>query len=400
MNFLNYFILDTPQFKALFTSELNILVSIFKRYNYELRFVGGFVRDLLLGNYRNDLNLATPANSGQIIFILHNENINYTYNIECDNIICIINSQKFKISSLKTEDVYGKIKYTDEWIKDFERRDFTINSMSLGLDGTLYDYFNGREDLNNGRVNFLGDVSIVLKENYIRILRYYRFFYTLSKNKHHNENVLNIINDSAIGLSYVSKDKLWKEIKKIIKCNNICEIIKGIIHILPFIGLPENPNIDELERVNICCSGFTVNPVVIIVSIINNCKEFNVFKERVNMIKEEIILGKLIILHRKKNINNDNILDWYRRIITSNEGTISSILEFMKYRNLSQFIEKIESHELPIFPLSVYSLMNIKLPKHCSYTIILKYVRRQWIKSNYTLTRNQLLELAKSRYIG
>ena len=105
--------------------------------------------------------------------------------IEHGTITAVINKKSFEITTLrkdvKTDGRHAQVEYTDNWLEDASRRDFTINSIYSDLDGNLFDPFNGRKDLQDGLIKFIGDPAKRIKEDYLRILRYIRFFLDTAK---------------------------------------------------------------------------------------------------------------------------------------------------------------------------------------------------------------------------
>ena len=79
-------------------------------------------------------------------------------------------------SDIKTDGRHAEIEFTTDWIKDAERRDFTINSIYADINGNLFDPFDGKKDLENGLIKFVGEPERRIEEDYLRILRYFRFF--------------------------------------------------------------------------------------------------------------------------------------------------------------------------------------------------------------------------------
>ena len=96
------------------------------------------------------------------------------------------------------------MKFSKDWSKDASRRDFTINSIYSDREGNIFDPFNGKEDLEKGNINFIGDGDKRIKEDYLRILRYLRFFLFYSKQKHDPET-LKIIKKIFEGYLYYQK---------------------------------------------------------------------------------------------------------------------------------------------------------------------------------------------------
>ena len=134
-------------------------------------------------------------------------------------ITAIIDDKKFEITSLRkdisTDGRHAKVLFSKDWREDAERRDFTFNSIYSNIYGEVFDPFNGRKDLENGCVTFIGDPSKRIKEDYLRILRYIRFFLNYSK-KDHEPKIKKIIKQNLDGLLKISKERLIDELKKII----------------------------------------------------------------------------------------------------------------------------------------------------------------------------------------
>ncbi|XP_013383697.1 CCA tRNA nucleotidyltransferase 1, mitochondrial-like [Lingula anatina] len=173
--------IDTPEFRALFTPELLKLESLFKSYQHELRIAGGAVRDLLMGKTPHDVDFATTATPEEMKTMFEKEKIRMinAKGEEHGTITARINDKEnYEVTTLRidvvTDGRRAKVEFTRDWQLDANRRDLTVNSMFLGFDGTLYDYFNGKEDLEQRRVKFVGNAEERIQEDYLRILRYFR----------------------------------------------------------------------------------------------------------------------------------------------------------------------------------------------------------------------------------
>ena len=127
-----------------------------------------------------------------------------------------------------TDGRHAKIKFSNSWREDASRRDFTINSIYSDKDGNLFDPHNGKKDLENGIVNFIGDADKRIKEDYLRILRYLRFFLNYSKQPHNTE-IIRTLKINIGGISKLSKERLLDELKKIIKVNTLEKLSKDKI---------------------------------------------------------------------------------------------------------------------------------------------------------------------------
>lgn len=104
--------------------------------------------------------------------------------------------------------------------------------MFSGFDGSVYDYFFGYEDLQKRRVAFVGDPDIRIKEDFLRIMRYFRFYGRIAeKPDNHEEHTLNVIKDNAVGLQNVSGERIWMELKKTLEGNYAGSLLKTIIEV-------------------------------------------------------------------------------------------------------------------------------------------------------------------------
>src|SRR5215469_14329244 len=148
----------------------------------EARFVGGSVRDALLGREIEDIDIATPALPEQVIELLQKRGIKVVpTGLAHGTVTAIAGSPErhFEITTLRRDvETYGRrarVAFDADWAADAARRDFTINAIFLDPDGTLHDPVGGLADLRAHRVRFVGDPATRIAEDVLRILRYYRF---------------------------------------------------------------------------------------------------------------------------------------------------------------------------------------------------------------------------------
>jgi len=166
---------------ALINEEhIKTLFSIFKNQNTELRLVGGSIRDALMNREIGDIDSATALQPNDVLDLLKKNNIEYDdFAIRYGSIIAYPNNKKIQITSLR-EDInqlgrHTSVLFTKDWKKDAARRDFTFNALYFGEDCKLYDYYNGQQDLQVKTIKFIGEIEDRIKEDYLRIYRYFRF---------------------------------------------------------------------------------------------------------------------------------------------------------------------------------------------------------------------------------
>lgn len=150
------------------------------RTGQEARFVGGCVRDAVLGLEGEDVDIATPLPPDEVMRRLKQDGLRAVpTGIKHGTVTAIVEGNSFEVTTLRKDvETYGrhaKVEFTDDWLEDAKRRDFTFNALSLGLEGDLYDPFDGLADLEAGTVRFVGDPRARIQEDVLRILRYFRF---------------------------------------------------------------------------------------------------------------------------------------------------------------------------------------------------------------------------------
>jgi len=157
----------------------------------EIRYVGGCIRKIINNERVDDIDLATNLEPKQVCDALSRKDIKYyETGAEHGTITAIIDEYLFEITSLRkdiqTDGRHAKVEFSKNWKEDASRRDFTINSIYADEDGNLFDPHEGKKDLEKGLIKFIGNPHDRIKEDYLRILRYLRFYINYSK---HSQNL-------------------------------------------------------------------------------------------------------------------------------------------------------------------------------------------------------------------
>ncbi len=144
------------------------------------RFVGGSVRNAVLGRTVDDLDLAVDKPPSQVLAALEAAKIKaIPTGLKHGTVTAIVDGRRFELTTLRrdveTDGRRATVAFTDDWQMDASRRDFTFNALYADPDGTLYDLFDGRGDLAAGRVRFIGDPDARIAEDRLRVLRFFRF---------------------------------------------------------------------------------------------------------------------------------------------------------------------------------------------------------------------------------
>lgn len=156
------------------------LVAVLGWPDVEVRFVGGCVRDALIGRPFVEFDLGTSEMPDHVIARLERAGVKVVpTGLDHGTVTAVVDATHFEITTLRRDTAcdgrHAAVEFTTDWREDAGRRDFTFNAMSLSPDGTLFDYFDGQADLDAGRVRFVGAPADRIKEDYLRILRLFRF---------------------------------------------------------------------------------------------------------------------------------------------------------------------------------------------------------------------------------
>ena len=220
-----------PELLKKLPSEVKTLFTVF---NSEILLVGGCTRDFLLQKDVNDFDFCTKFLPDEIIKILTKNKIKaIPTGIKFGTITAVVNGKNFEITTLRkdheTDGRYCNPEFVDDYSLDAARRDFTINALYLDSAGLVYDYFDGISDLKNSEVKFIGDAKKRIEEDFLRILRFFRFSCRYAKGLD-NEGLKACV-DLKENLKNLSRERIRSEILKIIDDGNKAKVI-AILQIL------------------------------------------------------------------------------------------------------------------------------------------------------------------------
>jgi poly(A) polymerase len=190
----------------------------------EGRFVGGAVRNALAGWPVRDIDIAVPMPPQEAVQRLEAASIKTVpTGIEHGTVTAIVNGTPFEVTSLRkdvsTDGRHAVVTFTDDWEEDSRRRDFTMNALYASAEGDIYDYHGGVEDLIAGRVRFVGDASTRIREDYLRILRLFRFHAWYGKGDM-DMAALRAAAEAKGGLTRLSGERIAAELFKLLECEN------------------------------------------------------------------------------------------------------------------------------------------------------------------------------------
>lgn len=171
--------INLKDFETVFTPDIKKVITAIRKYGFDLRVVGGAVRDFLLGKSPRDVDFATDADPAELIFIFDLEGIEYdTKGIHHGTVKAVFGEDKIDVTSIAYKiNVYNdqmKIIKGHTWEEDAQGRDLTINSLSLDMDGNIHDYTNGIDDLKSSTIRFNPSQYSKIKTNPEIVLRWFK----------------------------------------------------------------------------------------------------------------------------------------------------------------------------------------------------------------------------------
>jgi poly(A) polymerase len=381
--------------------------------NSEIRYVGGCVRKIINKEKVDDIDLAVNLNPIDVCEALKIKNIKYYESgIEHGTITALINNNKFEITSLRkdvdTDGRHAKIEFSESWKDDACRRDFTINSIYADIEGNLFDPFNGKEDLKSGRINFIGNTETRIQEDYLRVLRYIRFFLNYSKKKHDQE-IIKIIKKNLNGLSNISPERMLDEFRKLLRSENFLKLTRDKVS-LEIIKLifPQLKNISKFGSLNsFAKKKFNEVDFIFLLALmtIDGTDNVEYFIYKFNLSKKD--QKRLIFLN---NFNSQKITSKFfsekslnKFFYFNGREALMDIIYFKIFKsnkvdsNLLKMIKNFKNKEIPIMPFKANMLMDkYNIPEGRKLGNKLKEIEEFWSNNNFKITDKEIHKIVNN----
>ena len=378
----------------------------------EIRYVGGCIRKILNNEVVDDIDLATNLEPQEVCEILKNNNIKfYESGIEHGTITAMIDNFKFEITTLRedveTDGRHAKIKFSKDWKKDASRRDFTINSIYSDDAGNLFDPFNGKKDLENGYIKFIGEPDKRIKEDYLRILRYLRFYSNYSKH-HHDTDVIKKIKINIGGISKLSKERLFDELKKITNIKTLEKLSKDKTSSEIFLMIfPEIKNLDFFSKLKPHSFNLTREfdfIFLLTLMILDNSDNVDYFLYKFNISNKDKKRIKLLDNFYRENSSKKITLNDLNKIFYfSGKQAVIDILNYKIFKSkkldlkLKEFKDHFINKIIPIMPIKADLLMSkYKISKGKILGDKIKSIEEKWVENNFNISDQEVENILKN----
>jgi len=373
----------------------------------KVRFVGGCVRKSISGESIDDIDLATILEPDEVKKKLDKENIKVIdTGISHGTVTAIINKKKFEITTLRkdisTDGRHAKVTFTSDWQEDASRRDFTINAIYADIQGRIFDPLNGITDLHNGVIKFIGTIDERIQEDYLRILRYFRFFTQYSK-MDHNEDVIRSIKKYINGLNKVSNERIFDELNKITLLENLLSLFTNrssneiILNIFPQLKYYERLKMFNTLNKKLKFK-YDAN-LILALLILDESNDYEYFCHKYktsNIIKSRFknISVNFENLKNKKFYTEENIK---KLIYLSNKNYVTDLLLFSMCANIKtkvfsaeKLLDYVNICKIPKFPVSGDYLKEHGYKTGQILGEKLKSLEEKWIENNFAIDQKML----------
>jgi len=370
----------------------------------KVKFVGGCVRKALYGENIEDIDLATSLEPNEVKKKLNKKDIKIIETgLSHGTVIAILNDKKFDITTLRkdvsTDGRHASVEFTTSWEEDASRRDFTINAIYADIEGRIFDPYNGISDLKNGKIKFIGSPKERIQEDYLRILRYFRFFIQYSKSDHETE-IIQSIKRYINGLNKISNERIFDELKKILKIKNANNIFlkdsskEIILNIFPQFRYHKRlkiiNNLNQKLR-----NKYDIYLILglLVIDATNNYEYFcHKYKTSKN-IKDRFnnISINFNNLNSEKFYSEENIK---KMIYLTNKDEVTDLLLFsiclsnkIDILNIEKLIDYIKNCQIPKFPISGEYLKKYGYQTGKILGKNLKSLEEKWIENNFVMEK-------------
>lgn len=373
----------------LLTPETEAIIASIGAEN--IRFVGGCVRDLIVGHDINDIDFATTYTPDQVMYALQESGIRtIPTGIKHGTVTALVNGTNYEITTLR-KDISGdgrhaEVMFVDDWEMDAQRRDFTINAFYLSSTGKLFDFFGGMDHLRSGKIIFIGDADQRIREDYLRILRFFRFHGRFGRGAP-DDSAVRACSRHAAQVNYLSGERISSEMFKILDLPNCVEVLTLMQNygLLPFIFPGEvqfntlnklieiEPEPDEIRRLA-AITGYDLQVLT---------DHWRLSSEQYKTLK--IITTNVDMREPKKvlrHLGRECFVDLV--YLTAARSTLPA--------PINELLDFVTKWRIPKFPIYGGDVIALGIKEGKTIGQILKRLENYWEEHNYVFSRDELLK--------
>ena len=368
----------------------------------QARIVGGAVRDWLAGRPVADIDLATPERPEDVIRALTAAGLRAVpTGLSHGTVTAISGGRGFEVTTLRidvdTDGRHAVVAFTTDWRADAARRDFTFNAMSMTRDGTLFDYFGGAEDLREGMTRFVGDPATRIAEDYLRVLRFFRF-HARHGQRPPDQATEAALRDAVPRLDGLSVERVWHELKRILAAPAPMAAVRlmasyGVLGAV----IPEGFDLARLER--LVATGAPADPLLRMAALLRG--GVNDFADRLRLSNaERERLGALRAGPAPMPGDNDAILRRHLADTPADTLIDRSWLSDDGTPGWAALRDQLTHMNPPVFPLVGRDVVALGVTPGPAVGALLAGTRRWWMDGGCVADRDQCLAHLRAAQAG
>lgn len=398
------------------TGALQSLFALLNRDGEEARIVGGAVRNTLMGADVGDIDIATTHLPHDVMTLARAAGFKVVpTGIDHGTVTVVVEGQPFEVTTLRTDletdGRHATVAFGKDWKADAQRRDFTINALYVTADGRVIDYVGGLSDIENKVLRFIGDPEQRIREDYLRILRFFRFFAWYGAGRPETEG-LKACARLKDGLGQLSSERVWAELKKLLSAPDPSRALlwmrqSGVLTAI----LPESEKwgIDAIHGLvrSEGDLGWVPDALLRLESLVPpDGVRIKALGKRLKMSNAERArleawaitdapqaeLSDIAILRMIYRGSKQAVVDRLRLAYAAARAeALTNDAAMIRAGSFARLLEHAETSALPHFPVTGSDLLASGLEKGSALGLALRRLETLWIDSGFTLDRNALL---------
>jgi tRNA nucleotidyltransferase/poly(A) polymerase len=400
-------VLGLPQTKAVFAALADD--------DAPTRLVGGTVRNALLGEPVHDIDMATALLPETVMERAKAAGLKaIPTGIDHGTVTIVAHGRPVEVTTLRadveTDGRRATVRYTDDWAEDAGRRDFTMNALYSDADGTLFDPLGGLDDLLARRVRFIGDPEDRIREDYLRILRFFRFFAFYGHGRPDASGLKACVRLKS-GMNVLSVERIWSELKRILEAPDPSRAMLWMrtTEVLQLV-LPESWGIDAIHALIAAeqAEGWAPDPLLRLEAILPpRAERIEELSERLKLSNAETdrLMAWAGVEQVAADIAEDDLA---MRLYRDGPAPLRDRFALALAKALGEDDEEttgtlrgriafIEKWEKPEFPLLGKDLIKLGFKPGPAMGEVLKALEEKWVDSGFEIDREALLDEARGR---
>ena len=352
------------------------------------RVAGGAVRDSLMGVVPKDWDVATSLTPDDVMAkSLERGYAVIETGLQHGTVTVVVEGHAVEVTTLRvdvaTDGRHAEIEFTTDWRVDAERRDLTTNAMFMDAEGEVTDFFGGQEDMAAGVVRFVGSPTERMQEDYLRILRFFRFSGRMSALKFDRET-MRAVRRNSVGLKRISVERVWMEMAKVLAGPNMVAMLEAMqtTGVLGVLGV----DAPDMEAAELAASHRGVRPETVFAALVG--RNAPQLAEQWKMSRSEQDTVAFVVNHKNERLHARSQADW--EVLAERHGK-DMVLQLMTLTHETEARDQLDAWDVPTFPVAGRDLLARDWTPGPGMGAELKRLREVWVKSHFTLTKDELL---------